>query len=100
MKKMKEVLYYTPGKLEWHLRIPASRKNYLQISFTGGSFTSRGLVCGSFKTDNQVIQSLIEESREFKAGQIRKRSRTNTEMFKEYGTFTERSDFEGPDKAQ
>ncbi len=70
---MKETLYYTPGKLEWHLRIPASRRNHLVVSFTGGSFTSRGLVCGSFTTDNPVIQQLIEESREFKTGQIKKR---------------------------
>ncbi|MBD5227123.1 MAG: hypothetical protein HDS67_03610 [Bacteroidales bacterium] len=70
---MKEILYYTPGKLEWHLRIPASRRNNLVISFTGGSFTSRGMVCGSFATDNPVVQTLIEESREFKSGLIRKR---------------------------
>lgn len=70
----KETLYYTPGKLEWHIRIPASHRNHLVISFTGGSFTSRGLVCGSYRTDNEVIKRMIEESREFKSGQIRRKN--------------------------
>lgn len=70
---MTEKLYYTPGKLEWHLRIPTPRGNHLVVSFTGDSFTSRGIVCGSFRTDNEVIQSLIENSPEFKSGLIKAR---------------------------
>lgn len=67
-------LYYTPGKLEWHLRIPAARGNHLVISFTGGSFSSRGIVCGSYRTDNPVVRKLIEDSDEFRSGLIRVRN--------------------------
>ncbi len=70
----KETLYYTPGKLEWHLRIPVGHRNRLVIAFNGGSFTSRGMVCGSYRTDNEVIRHLIEESSEFKAGLIRRKN--------------------------
>ncbi len=69
----KETLYYAPGKLEWHLRIPTAKGNYVVIPLVGGAFTSHGMACGSFRTENPVIKHLIENSEEFKDGRIMKR---------------------------
>lgn len=68
----KETIYYAPGKLEWHLRIPTEKGNYLVIPMTGGSFTSHGMACGSFRTSNPVVCHLIESSAEFREGLILK----------------------------
>ena len=73
MTENSETLYYAPGKLEWHLRIPTGKGNYIVIPLVGGAFTSQGMACGSFKTSNPVIRHLIENSAEFREGRIMKR---------------------------
>ena len=61
--------YAARGMLDWQMALNVGGA-LLRIRFSGGSMGSNGVIPAKYITDNEVIQHLIEESREFKSGRI------------------------------
>ena len=73
------VTYCVYGLMEWRLQLPTHREvmPYIDITFEGGQLTGYGVSPARYSTDDPYIQGLIEESRWFKNGRIRRAAAQN-----------------------
>lgn len=70
MKKLK-ITYGVPNMMEFHMQAPLG-KGKVNVAFTEGSVSSRGVNPATYTTDNFLVQKAIENSNEFKRGLIKK----------------------------
>ena len=61
--------YAARGMLDWQMALNI-KGAIVRICFSGGSMGSNGVVPAKYTTDNDVIQYLIEHTKEFKSGRI------------------------------
>ncbi len=57
--------------MEWRAVIPCKNGATLHIMFEGGSASTNGIIPAKYRTDNEVVQALIESSDLYKRGKIR-----------------------------
>lgn len=69
--KKRRIIYGVAGMLDYQALIKVGSAK-MKISFTNGSSNEAGRTPATFSTDNLIIQLAIENSKEFKAGLIRK----------------------------
>lgn len=65
------VTYSVSGMMEWVAVIP-TRSNLLRVRFSGGSLSGYGVTPATFTTSNPVVIRMIEDSRLFKSGKIKR----------------------------
>lgn len=65
-------IYQAKGLLEYQMTLRLGGVN-IRICFSGGTMGSNGVQGGTYITDNPVIQSLIEASRQFTDNRITSR---------------------------
>jgi len=62
--------YAVYGKVEFVMAITIAN-NSINVDFSGGSITSRGVIPATYTTNNPLLQKALEESSEFKVGIVR-----------------------------
>lgn len=69
MKKQR-ITYGVPNMMEFHMQAPLGNGK-VNVAFTEGSVSSRGVNPATYTTDNFLVQKAIENSNEFKRGLIK-----------------------------
>jgi hypothetical protein len=64
--------YIAPGLLDFSMTIPVG-DGWVRVEFTGGRSAGYGEYSAGYSTDDPVMIRLIENSREFRSGRVRKR---------------------------
>lgn len=73
---MKVSTYGVRGLMAWQLQLPTGwpAKPYITINFEGGQITGYGVAPARYSTADPLIKELIESSKWFKQGKIRRLS--------------------------
>lgn len=61
--------YAAKGLIDWQLALNVSGA-IIRICFSGGTMGSNGVIPAKYTTDNEAIQHIIENSRQFRSGMI------------------------------
>lgn len=62
-------IYYAKGMIEWHAAFQHNGLT-LRILFSGGGMGSNGIIPAKYRTDNEAIQRIIEESDYYKENRL------------------------------
>ena len=63
------ITYAAKGMIEWQMALDV-KGAIVRICFTGGSMGTNGVIPAKYVTENEVMQRLIESTKEFKSGRI------------------------------
>ena len=61
--------YAARGMIDWQWALNVNGAIF-KIWFTGGSMGSNGVIPAKYTTDNEVIQTIIEKTKEYKSNRI------------------------------
>lgn len=66
---MAKKTYAARGLIEWQMALNICGA-LIRLSFTGGTMGSNGVIPAKYTTENEVLQTLIEQSPHFTSGRI------------------------------